>query len=82
MRKHSPIPDGDVPFTEEQEKTRDAELAQSVKDREEYAKVKYRDDRKKDYPEFGDQLDYIFHNGLEKRNTDIVQPIKDKYPKP
>ena len=30
----------------------------------------------------GDQLDYIFHHGLAKWKTDIVQPVKDKYPKP
>ena len=34
------------------------------------------------YPDIGEQLDYIFHNGIEKWKTDIVQPIKNKYPKP
>lgn len=38
--------------------------------------------RRKDYPSYGEQLDYIFHNGIEKWKTDIIQPIKDKYPKP
>ena len=30
----------------------------------------------------GDQLDYIFHNGIAKWKTDVVQPVKDKFPKP
>ena len=34
------------------------------------------------YPPVGDQLDYIFHNGLDAWKTDIVQPVKDQYPKP
>ena len=44
--------------------------------------LQYQDDRRRDFPSIGDQLDYIFHNGLEKWKTDIVQPVKDKYPKP
>lgn len=34
------------------------------------------------YPRVEDQLDYIYHNGLEAWKTKLVQPIKDKYPKP
>ena len=48
----------------------------------EYAKVKYQDDRRKEYPDWGTQLDYIYHNGLDKWKTDIVDPVKTKYPKP
>ena len=48
----------------------------------EYAKVKYKDDRKAEYPDWGTQLDYIYHNGIEKWKTDIVDPVKQKYPKP
>ena len=29
-----------------------------------------------------EQLDYIFHNGLEAWKTDIIQPIKEAHPKP
>ena len=47
-----------------------------------YAKVKYKDDRKKEYPDWGTQLDYIYHNGIDKWKTDIVDPVKTKYPKP
>ena len=48
----------------------------------EYALVKYKDDRKLEYPDWGTQLDYIYHNGLDKWKADIVDPVKAKYPKP
>ena len=38
--------------------------------------------KKRVYPSTGDQLDYIFHNGVEAWKTDIIQPVKDKFPKP
>jgi hypothetical protein len=34
------------------------------------------------YPAIGEQLDYIFHNGLDAWKSDIIQPIKDQFPKP
>ena len=34
------------------------------------------------YPDWGTQLDYIYHNGIDKWKTDIVDPVKAKYPKP
>jgi len=43
---------------------------------------KYQDSRKEEYPDWGTQLDYIYHNGIEKWKTDIVDPVKNKYPKP
>ena len=46
------------------------------------AAVKYKSDRKAEYPEWGTQLDYIYHNGIDKWKTDIVDPVKAKYPKP
>jgi hypothetical protein len=48
-------------------------------------KLEYKTQRQREFTEkhpIGDQLDYIFHHGIEKWKTDIVQPIKDKYPKP
>ena len=48
----------------------------------EYAAVKYKDDRAEEYPDWGTQLDYIYHNGIEKWKTDMVDPVKAKYPKP
>ena len=34
------------------------------------------------YPDWGTQLDYIYHHGIDKWKTDIVDPVKAKYPKP
>ena len=48
----------------------------------EYSLIKYQYDRKAEYPDWGTQLDYIYHNGIDKWKTDIVDPVKAKYPKP
>jgi len=41
----------------------------------------YKYDREKEYPSIQDQLDLIFHGGLELWKSEI-QAIKAKYPKP
>lgn len=38
--------------------------------------------RRSAYPSYAEQFDYIYHNGIEKWKTDIIDPIKKKYPKP
>ena len=48
----------------------------------EYDSQEYARNRQPEYPAVKDQLDYIFHNGVDKWKEDIVQPVKDKYPKP
>ena len=40
------------------------------------------DNRKAEYPSLEDQLDHIYHNGIDSWKTNVVQPVKDKYPKP
>ena len=85
MSRHHATPDAKIPFTDEEETARDAEEAQFLKDQEAYAKIKYKNDRKAEFNSkhpMGDQLDYIFHHGVVKWKVDIVQPVKDKYPKP
>ncbi len=49
---------------------------------EEWTAQEYARSRKAEYPDWDTQLDYIFHNGVDKWKEDIVQPVKDKYPKP
>ena len=61
--------------TEEQIKTKQAEL-QAEFDAQEYAR-----NRDAEYPAIKDQLDYIYHNGVDKWKTDMIDPVKDKYPK-
>jgi len=43
---------------------------------------KYKINRALEYPNWQTQLDYIYHNGIDKWKTDIVDPVKAKYPKP
>ena len=42
----------------------------------------YKEQRAKEYPPLTEQLDYIYHNGVEAWKADMIQPVKDKYPKP
>ena len=45
------------------------------------AELEIQENRKYEYPSIQDQLDYIYHNGLTKWKSDIIKPVKDKYPK-
>ena len=46
-----------------------------------YAAVKYKRDRAAEYPTWQDQLDKIYHSGVDAWKADI-KAIKDKYPEP
>ena len=50
--------------------------------RVELDKLIYKEQRAMAYPDWQTQLDYIYHNGIDKWKTDMVDPIKKKYPKP
>ncbi len=41
----------------------------------------YKELRAKEYPSIADQLDYIYHNGIDAWKTDMIDPVKTKYPK-
>jgi hypothetical protein len=41
----------------------------------------YKDLRAKEYPAISDQLDYIYHNGIDAWKTNMIDPVKTKYPK-
>ena len=45
-------------------------------------KEQYKLLREAEYPNWKTQLEYIYDNGLDKWKTDIVDPVKAKYPKP
>lgn len=47
----------------------------------EWAATQYQRDRAKEYPSWEDQLDKIYHSGIDAWKADI-KVIKDKYPKP
>ena len=46
-----------------------------------YAAVEYQRKRKEEYPSWEDQMDKIYHEGIDAWKADI-KTIKDKYPKP
>ena len=50
--------------------------------RVELNKETYKSQRAEEYPDPGTQFDYIYHHGIDKWKTDIVDPVKNKYPKP
>ena len=47
----------------------------------EYDNKKYQRDRAAEYPSVVDQLDDIYHNGIDGWKT-TIKTTKDKYPKP
>lgn len=44
----------------------------------------WKEKRHVEYPEFGDQLDMIYHDQVNGTTTfkDAIKAVKDKYPKP
>ena len=65
-----------IPVTWDQVTSKNSEL------KLEASKVAYKQQRFEEYPDWGEQLDYIYHHGIDKWKTDIVDPVKSKYPKP
>jgi len=60
-------------------KQRDDVDVQRVQD--ERDNVSYAVKRKREYPSEGDQLDKIYHDGIDAWKADMIKPVKDKYPK-
>jgi hypothetical protein len=79
----SQLPDGNIVYHDGQTLPTEAEIdAEVIRLQAEYDAQEYARNRKTEYPPMADQLDYMFHNGFDKWKEDIVQPVKDKYPKP
>jgi hypothetical protein len=47
-----------------------------------YDAQKYARNRKAEYPDMGTQFNKIYDDGIDAWKTDMVDPIKAKYPKP
>ena len=74
---------GNVQFTPEEEAKADAQAIADQKIRDEYAKVKYKDDRKMAYPDIGDQLDDLYKQGaFSDEMAAKIKKVKDDNPKP
>ena len=56
--------------------------AKMVEVQAEHDALEYSRKRQVEYPSIADQLDYIYHNGVTKWKTDMITPVKEKYPKP
>jgi hypothetical protein len=61
---------------DEQEVTYDNNAVEAL-----VASEAYKDKRAAEYPSIADQLDYIYHNGIDAWKTDMIDPVKAKYPK-
>ena len=70
-----------IQFTAQEEAARDAEEEKAAIDKAEYDALKYQRDRKAEYPTWQDQLDDIYHNGVDGWKA-TIKVTKDKYPKP
>ena len=68
---------GDVAYDkDEQEVVYDNNAVEALMAAEEY-----KEQRAKAYAPLAEQLDYIYHNGIEAWKTDMINPVKTKYPK-
>ena len=65
---------GETPIAKADIETKMAELQTA------YNNKKYQRDRKKEYPSIVDQLDDIYHNGINAWKA-TIKVTKDKYPK-
>lgn len=70
-------------MTSDELKVHEETQATIKKEKEEQAKVQYKDDRQMAYPEIGDQLDDLFKQGAFSSDmTAKLQAVKDAHPKP
>ena len=60
----------------------DVVLAKMAELQKEYDDLEYARNRAAAYPDYGTQFNYIYDHGIDKWKTDIVDPVKAKYPKP
>ena len=67
--------DGQTPPSEEDIKTEQDRL------QAEYATQEYARNRATDYPDTGDQFNKIYDDGLTKWKSEMVDPVKTKWPK-
>ena len=84
MARHHMIDGVKVMFTSEEEVEADAaDAASAAIDAEYVAKEKYKDDRRRAYPEIGDQLDALWKGGdAQAAMKVLVDKVKSDNPKP
>lgn len=84
MARYKATPEGDIPFTAEEEAARDAEEAQWFAEQAEKARTKYQRDRASEYPPMTDYIDGIVKGDQAQVQAyiDACLAVKTKYPKP
>ena len=84
MARFHATPEGDIPYTAEEEAQRDAEEAQWLVEKAERAKKEYQRKRSDEYPPMADYLDGIVKNNHAQVQAyiDACLAVKAKYPKP
>ena len=55
--------------------------ANTEKAKNDYDNASWDVKRGREYPRVKDQLDKIYHEGIDAWKNDMIKPIKDKYPK-
>ncbi len=78
MSRHHIVNGQKVNFTEAEETARDAEEKAFLV---EQAKTLYIEKRLDAYPTIGEQLDKIYHEGIDEWKK-VIKAVKDNYPKP
>ena len=83
MARHHMTENGPVPFTADEEASRDAEEAQWAAEQAALARTKYQRDRAKEYPPITDYIDGIVKGDQAQVQTyiDACLAVKAKYPK-
>jgi hypothetical protein len=84
MARFHATPEGNIPFTAEEEDARDAEEAQRTAERTELARTKYQRDRASEYPPITDYIDGVVKGDQAQVQAyiDACLAVKAKYPKP
>lgn len=83
MARFHATPEGDIPFTAEEEAARDIEEAQWRMEQAELARTKYQRDRATEYPPITDYIDGIVKGDQAQVQAyiDTCLAVKAKYPK-
>jgi len=84
MARFHATPEGNIPFTAEEETARDAEEAQWAAKQAELARTKYQRDRAAEYPSITDYIDGVVKGDQAQVQAyiDACLAVKAEYPKP
>ena len=80
MTRYKMVNGEKIQFTAEEETAKDLEEQAWIIEKEKIDKTKYQRDRATEYPSIADQLDDLYHNGIDGWKT-TIKAIKDKHPK-